>query len=86
MNELVLLNFLKKGKVLNKAVDIEGVGFDLCDPIQPGDEFYFEDGCLVLDEQIFSCRYISHVAFLPPEKEVESALMEALRSVGALDD
>ena len=78
MNEGILIDFLEKAKVMNKAVDIEGVGIDLCDPIQPGDKFYFEDGCLVLDDQIFSCKYISHVSLVPTSEEVEKELREAL--------
>ncbi|WP_405296403.1 hypothetical protein [Methanobrevibacter sp.] len=60
MNEDVLIEFLDKAKKLGKAVAVDGIGIDY-EEIQPGDDYFFKDGCLILDNQVIDCEYISHV-------------------------
>lgn len=82
MNDRVLIEFLDKAKKLGKAVAVDGVGIDY-EEIQPGDNYFFKEGCMILDNQIFDCKHISHVELTKTAeekvKEIELALKRSSR-------
>ncbi len=78
MKDIILINFIERARRAGKAVLIETAG-NKCVDIQPEDNFRFEYDCMILDEHIIDCNYISHVEFTKTAAEKEEEFEEFKR-------
>lgn len=86
MNDMVLIEFLEKAKRLNKAVQLEGEGGIDMERIEPGDEYFFKEGCLLLKDRIFDCKYIAFAKLIKNAAERDIELRESLRRMWGPDE
>ena len=77
---MVLIEFLEKARELNKAVHLEGEGID-CERIQPDENPFFEQGCLILDDRVFDCKYIAFGKLTKNQAQIEKELRDHMEKI-----